>query len=367
MGAITCNMHEFLEMGVKEGASDWHIREGKNVFIRLNGDLLEIEGSLTTKEFLEATIKQICTEKDCHYYDETGDADFALQEEGVGRFRVNLHKQRGMHALTLRHIKSKVPDVKKMNLPEILLRIAENHNGIVLVTGATGSGKSTTMAAMIDHMNQTMNRHIITIEDPIEYVFEDKNCVIQQREVGLDVSTFDSALIHSLRQDPDVIVVGEIRNRDTFETALKAAQTGHLVVGTLHTQSASATISRILDLYKSEEREAVLKSLSQSLRASICQRLLQRVDGKGVVPANEILTGVPIVQKLLFEGRIDKLIAAIEANEKEGMMTFNQCFIKLVNKGIITREVAFESSDSPEALRMNLQGIFLNSAGGIIN
>ncbi len=367
MAITICNLHDVLEMGVREGASDWHIREGKNVFIRLNGDLLEIEGSLTTKEFLETTIKQICTEKDCNYYDQTGDADFALQEEGVGRFRVNLHKQRGMHAFTLRHIKSKVPNVKNMNLPEVLLRIAENHNGIVLVTGATGSGKSTTMAAMIDHMNQTMNRHLITIEDPIEYVFEDKNCVIQQREVGLDVCSFDSALIHSLRQDPDVIVVGEIRNRDTFETALKAAQTGHLVMGTLHTQTAAATISRILDLYKSEEREGILKSLSQSLRAIICQRLLQRVDGKGVVPANEVLTGVPIVQKLLFEGRIDKLVAAIEANEKEGMMTFNQCYIKLVNKGIITREVALESSDAPEALRMNLQGIFLNASGGIIN
>lgn len=365
MATIVSNLHEVLAMAVKEGASDLHIREGKNVFIRLNGDLLEIEGSLTSREFLEETIHQICVPKDRKHYEETGDADFALQEDGVGRFRVNLHQQRGMHAFTMRHIKSRPPDAKKMNLPPVLLDITENHNGIILVTGATGSGKSTTMAAMLNHMNQTQNLHVLTIEDPIEFVFDDNKCIFQQREVGLDANSFDSALIHSLRQDPDVIVVGEIRNRETMDMALKASQTGHLVMGTLHTQSATATISRILDLYKSEEREALLKSLSQALRAIICQRLIQKIDGRGVVPAHEIMIGTPLVGKLLFEGRLEKLSAAIDASEKEGMCLFNGSLLGLYNRGLISRDLALENSDSPEQLIMRMKGINVNS-GGIV-
>jgi twitching motility protein PilT len=248
----------------------------------------------------------------------------------------------------------------------VLRDIAESNNGIVFVTGTTGSGKSTTMAAMIAHLNTHKREHIITIEDPIEYTFTDNTCFIEQREVGLDAINFESALIHSLRQDPDVIVIGEMRNRETFETALTAAETGHLVISTLHTKDAAQSILRILDMFPNEEREPVRKSLSGALRAIICQRLLPKVSGKGVVPANEILINTPIVRKLIFENRLNKLSQAIEAGEEDGMMTFNSCLLRLVNEGLVSEETALHFSDNPQALRMNFKGIFLSDSGGII-
>jgi twitching motility protein PilT len=237
----------------------------------------------------------------------------------------------------------------------------------VFVTGTTGSGKSTTMAAMIAHLNSHKREHIITIEDPIEYTFKDNTCFIEQREVGLDAINFESALVHSLRQDPDVIVIGEMRNRETFETALTAAETGHLVISTLHTKDAAQSILRILDMYPSEEREPVRKSLSGALRAIICQRLPPKASGKGVVPANEILVNAPIVRKLIFENRLEKLGQAIEAGQEDGMMSFNVCLLRLVNDGLVSEETALQFSDNPQALRMNFKGIFLSDSSGIIN
>jgi len=248
-----------------------------------------------------------------------------------------------------------------------VLDIAVAHRGIVLVTGTTGSGKSTTLACMLEYMNEHDSRHIITIEDPIEYVFRDKNCIFEQREVGLDAINFQSALVHSLRQDPDVIVVGEMRKRESFDTALHAADTGHLVMTTLHTTNAPQTITRILDFYPHEEREQVRKSLAGSLYAIICQRLMPRAVGKGVIPGMEVMINTPVVRKLLFEGKVDKLPAAIEASRSEGMMSFNQCLLDLVNDGLITEETAMERASNPEALRMALKGIYLGSESGIIS
>jgi len=355
--------HDLLELGVNEAASDWHIREDAPVTIRIHGDLRAVD-FVTNKQFLDQATQQICTPKDLKKYEETGDADFALQEIGVGRFRVNMHMQRGKRAFTFRHVKGKPPSVESLGLPPVLNRIAENKNGIIFVTGTTGSGKSTTMAGMLNHMNNNMNRHIITIEDPIEYTFEDVNSIFEQREVGLDAITFDSALIHALRQDPDVIVVGEMRNRDTFETALTAAETGHLVMTTLHTSNAPQSISRLLDFYPKDERDSVRKSLSNSLRAIICQRLAPKATGVGVVPVNEILVNTPIVEKLIFENQIGKLDQAIEGGEEDGMMSFNSCLLNHVNNGNITEEIALTISDHPQALEMNLRGIFLNNSGG---
>ncbi len=360
-------LHDILATGVAENASDWHIREGSNVGLRVDGTLIEVDFA-TDRKFLEQAIEQMTAENHRRDFLEHGDSDFALAEDGVGRFRVNLHRQRGMIAMTFRHVKGEIPVVENIGLPKVLRKIAENHNGIVLVTGTTGSGKSTTLAAMIGHMNAHMNRHIITIEDPIEYNFPDQQCIIEQREVGIDCSTFDSALIHALRQDPDVIVVGEMRNRESFETALTAAETGHLVMTTLHTKDAAQSILRLLDMYPNEERESVRKSLAESLRAIICQRLVPRATGKGVVPVNEILINTPIVEKLLDEGRLGKLGQAIEGGGEDGMMSFNSRLLALVNDGVITEEVALATSDNPSALKMNLKGIFLSDAGGgIIN
>ncbi len=259
-----------------------------------------------------------------------------------------------------------MPDIDKLGLPEVVTKIAAEERGIVLVTGTTGSGKSTTLACMLEFMNRNIPRHIITIEDPIEYNFVDKKCIFEQREVGLDCITFDSALIGALRQDPDVICVGEMRNRDSFDMALTAAQTGHMVMSTAHTSNASQTIQRILDFYPAEERKQVRLSLASCLTAIICQRLMPRAVGKGVAPGLEVMVNNAIVRKLLEEDKISKLEQAIEGGASDGMMTFNQCLLGLVNEGIITEEVAMERATNPEALKMNLKGIFLNTSGGLI-
>ncbi|MCM8530779.1 MAG: PilT/PilU family type 4a pilus ATPase [Lentisphaeraceae bacterium] len=366
MAIVTSKLNSILVTGVQEGASDWHIREGSTVVLRVDGSLLEIEGFIPDKEFLMSAVRELTTEGMIEKFDETGDADFAFEEEGAGRFRANLHKQRGMVAMTLRHVKSNVPPLESLGLPTIIHQIAEMERGIVLVTGTTGSGKSTTMACMLEHMNNCKNRHIITIEDPIEYAFSDKKCIFEQREVGIDVITFESALSHALRQDPDVIVVGEMRDRVSLESAIAASDTGHLVMSTLHTANAGQSISRILDMYPHEERDAMRKALSENIKAIVCQRLVQRASGKGVVPCNEILINTSTIKKLILEDKINKIENAIAAGKEFGMMTFDQRLLELVNEGTITEEAALEKSNNPEALTMNLKGIFLGTDNGII-
>ena len=270
-----------------------------------------------------------------------------------------------MMALTFRHIKAKLPNFTDLGLPEVIQKIAADERGIILVTGTTGSGKSTTLAAMLEYMNCNFGRHVITVEDPIEYHYEDKYCVFEQREVGPDTSSFDSALIHALRQDPDVIVVGEMRNRDSFDTALTAADTGHMVMSTLHTSNAPQSIQRILDFYEEEERKQVRLSLASCLHAIISQRLVPKVGG-GRAPALEIMINTPVVRKLLEEDKLDKLASAIEAGEHDGMMSFNQCLLKLVNDSIITEETALDNATNPEQLQMNLKGIFLTTGSAIL-
>ncbi len=356
-------LHDVLSTGVEEGASDWHIRENRPVGLRIDQQLVELD-FVTDSEFVEQAVRQIMSPRLLQVYEETGDADFAFIEEGVGRFRANLHRQKGLMALTLRYVKGTVPPIEELGLPPVVLTVAERPRGIIIVTGTTGSGKSTTLACMIEHMNNTMSRHIVTIEDPIEYSFADNQCIIEQREVGLDTVSFNSALVHVLRQDPDVIVIGEMRDRTTFETAVTAAETGHLVMTTLHTQTAAQSVIRLLDLYPEEEREAVRRTLAVSLCAIICQRLVPRASGHGVVPAVEILINTPIVSKLIAENRLGKLPSAIEAGEEDGMMSFNRCLLNLVNEGIITEETALAASNNPQGLAMNLKGIFLSTDGG---
>lgn len=358
-------MHDLLAYAVENKASDLHIRECKNVQLRIDSNLVEVD-FVTDTDFFDAYVNQVVPEK-LDEFAVKGDLDFAWQEPEVGRFRVNLHMQRGYRAMTMRHVKSKAPSVKDAGLPEVIKQIAESRSGIIFITGTTGSGKSTTMAAILSHINTTMRKHIITIEDPIEYTFEDDKSFFEQREVGLDAITFDSALIHALRQDPDIIVVGEMRNRETFETALTAAQTGHLVITTLHTKTAAQSLNRILDMYPLEERDSIRKSMADMVQAIICQRLAPKATGKGVVPINEIMLNSPIVKKLIFDNRIEKIPQAIEGGEEMGMMTFNRCLLNKFNAGLITKEKALELSDNPQALLMNFKGIFLSDGGGIID
>ena len=355
---------DILKYAVGLGASDLHVREGKFVRLRVHSRLVETN-IMTDTYFFEKSFEQIIPEGRFDIFKKEGDLDFAWEEEGVGRFRVNLHRQRGNSAYTFRYVKGRAPTIKEVNLPEILKKIASFRNGIIFVTGTTGSGKSTTMAAMLDYINNTSEQHVITIEDPIEYTFQDNRSFFEQREIGLDAASFDSALIHALRQDPDIIMVGEMRNRETFETALAAAETGHMVLTTLHTKDAAQSISRILDMFPLEERDSIRKSISECLQAIVCQRLAPRAIGQGVVPINEILINTSIVKKLIFDNQLEKVPQAIAGGEEEGMMSFNQCLLKLAKNGDITEETALKFSDTPQQLQMNLKGIFLSS-GGII-
>lgn len=356
-------MHDILQAGVHAHASDWHIREGRPVGLRVDGNLVETD-FVSSREFIEKAVSEMMPPLFFEVFDRAGDVDFAFVEEGIGRFRVNLHRQRGLMAMSLRFVKSKVPAYTELGLPEVVLRIAETQRGIVFVTGATGSGKSTTLASMLEHINANFGLHVITIEDPIEYTFDDNKSIIEQREVGLDCTSFESALEHVLRQDPDVIVIGEMRSRVTFETALAASETGHLVMSTMHTTNASQTILRVLDMFPHQEREAIRRSLGANLNSIICQRLVQRASGRGVIPAVEVMVNTPIVSKLITENRMEKLPSAIESGADDGMISFNRSLLNLVNEGLITEQAALDTSNNPQALQMNLNGIFLNTDAG---
>ena len=312
-------------------------------------------------------MEEIATHEKWSWFLENKDQDFAYEIPGLARFRVNFMYNHFGPGAVLRIIPTNIKTIDDLKLPPVLREVCQYNRGLVLVTGPTGSGKSTTLAAMMDYINDTQSKHIITIEDPIEYTFQDNRSFFEQREVGLDASSFASALKHALRQDPDIIMVGEMRSRDTFETAIGAAETGHMVITTLHTKDAAQSINRILDMFPLEERDTVRKNLAGCLQAIICQRLAPRATGKGVMPVNEILVNTPFVRKLIFDNKLDKVHMAIEGGEKDGMMSFNQCLLKLVNNGDITEETAMEFSDSPQQLTMALKGIILSEAGGIIS
>ena len=269
--------------------------------------------------------------------EEEREVDFSYFIPGLGRFRTNLFQQRGQWALAMRHVKTHVASFEQLGLLEQIKQIAESPRGIVLVAGSTGCGKSTTLAAMIEHINGNSKKHIITLEDPIEFVFEDNQCVIEQREVGLDTLSFHHALRNVLRQDPDVIMLGEMRDALSFGAAMSAADTGHLVLSTLHTTTAAQSITRILDFFKAEEREQIRRQLAATLRSVICQRMVTTVENI-MAPALEIMINSPLVKKMIEENRLDKLAAAIETSGDDGMITFNQSLFNLVKSGRVAEK-----------------------------
>lgn len=359
-------IHDLLELGVSSNASDWHIKDGHPVVLRIEGSLVDTDFT-PDKECLDQILSDMVPSEDMiEKYNDTGDLDLSYVEDNVGRFRVNVHQQRGGPAFTLRHVKTNIMTLDELGLPEVLKRIAIAQRGIIILGGTTGSGKSTTLAAMLEHINLNFRRHCITIEDPIEYEFEDKKSVFEQREVGIDTDSFQQALIHVLRQDPDIIMVGEMRNRESFDAALQAADTGHLVMTTLHATTAAQSVTRILDFYDFNEQNSIRMALSINLHAIICQRLLPRAFGGGVVPGSEIMINTPMVRKLLEQGQLEKLPAAIENGREDGMQSFNQSLLALVNDGHITEEDALGAASNPEALRMNLKGIELKSGSQIL-
>ena len=354
-----------LKIAVEGGASDAHIKIGAPVIFRINRELVAVECPQPTAEWMNKIVETITPSHLKKRLEEDREVDFSYYIPDVGRFRTNLFQQRGQWALAMRYVRSHVASFEELGLLEQIKTIAETPRGIVLVAGSTGCGKSTTLAAMIEHINSNFKKHIITLEDPIEFVFEDNQCVVEQREVGLDTASFHHALKHVVRQDPDIIMLGEMRDDISFSAAMSAADTGHLVLSTLHTTTAAQSITRILDFFKADEREQVRRQLAGTLRAVICQRMLPTVKGN-LTPAFEIMVNSPLIKKMLEENRLDKLTAAIETSADDGMLTFNQSLFNLVKAGRVTEKEAMAKASNPQALEMNFKGIFLNEGGRIV-
>lgn len=357
--------HKILQTAVEAGASDVHLKIRNPVVFRIQRQLIAIDCPNPTAEWMDNVVEYLVPKHAKRHLEENREVDFSYHLPGVGRFRTNIFQQRGEWAISMRYVKATVPSFEELGLLPVLKKIAEAPRGIVILAGTTGCGKSTTLAAMIEHINANFKRHIITLEDPIEYVFEDNQSVIEQREVGLDTPSFHDALKYVLRQDPDVIMIGEMRDSISVQAAINAADTGHLVLTTVHSTNSSQVVTRILDFFKADERDQVRRQLATTLHAVITQRMVNKIDGM-ITPAQEILINTPIVRKLLEEGRLDKLPAAIETGVEDGMQTFNQALFNLVKEGKITEKEALSKATNPQALEMNFRGIFLDDGKRIL-
>ncbi|MBF0219859.1 MAG: type IV pilus twitching motility protein PilT [Gammaproteobacteria bacterium] len=330
---------ELLAFGVKEGASDLHLSSGMPPLIRVDGDIRKINVPPLQHSDVHGHIYDIMNDKQRKEFEESLEADFSFEIKGLARFRVNAFNQNRGAGAVFRTIPSKILSLEQLGCPPIFKKLSETPRGLVLVTGPTGSGKSTTLAAMVNYKNESEYSHILTIEDPIEFVHESKKCLVNQREVHRDTKSFSNALRAALREDPDVILVGEMRDLETIKLALEAAETGHLVFGTLHTSSAAKTIDRIVDVFPAAEKEMVRSMLSESLRAVISQTLLKKIGG-GRIAAHEIMVGIPAIRNLIRENKIAQMYSAIQTGSQHGMQTLDQNLKELLQKGLISLDGA---------------------------
>ena len=357
-------LHKYFRAMSKEGASDLHLKSGAPPHIRMRTKIFPAKSASLSGEEMEAMIREILTEPQLEAFRQYGSVDVAQELEGSDRFRINVFRQRGKISLAVRRVSREIPSFEDLHLPGQIAKIAEHHAGLILVSGVTGSGKSTTIAAMIEHINRTRPCHIVTVEDPIEYLYEDKKALVNQREVGIDVPSFDLALKYLMREDPDVVLVGEMRDLDTFQAALQAAETGHLVFGTIHASSASSTVARILDLFPPESRDLARQSLAFNLRAVICQKLLPcLVEKIERVPTVEILLVNPPSRQAIAEGRDAELPDVIRSCEQEGMQDFTKSLLELIEKEYVDPRVAYSAAPNPEELKMRMKGISASRAG----
>ena len=333
------DLSELLAFAVKNGASDIHISADLPPLIRIDGDIRRIKVDSLSSSLVHDMIYDIMLDSQRKEFEERWETDFAFELPNVSRFRVNAFNQARGPAAAFRAIPTEVLSLETINAPSIFRTLSDKHRGLVLVTGPTGSGKSTTLAAMIDYVNRNHKGHILTIEDPIEFVHHSRNCLVNQREVGRDTKSFSDALRSALREDPDVVLVGEMRDMETISLALTAAETGHLVFGTLHTSSAAKTIDRIIDVFPGGEKEMVRAMLSESLQGVIAQRLLKKTGG-GRVAAYEIMTGTPAIRNLIREAKVPQIYGMIQTGKEAGMVTMDQSLEGLVSRGEVEREVA---------------------------
>ncbi|MGI9035247.1 MAG: type IV pilus twitching motility protein PilT [Pyrinomonadaceae bacterium] len=351
---------DLLRMAMGFGASDLHLRAGSFPVIRVNGELRPAAGvdRLTQDETLEMAFSMMSNRQKMHFK-EVFEVDLGYSVSGLGRFRVNIFQQRNSVGIVARVIPDHIRNFAELGMPPILNKVADEQRGLILVTGTTGSGKSTTLAAMVDHINSSRNSHIVTIEDPIEFLHKDKKSFITQREVDVDTRSFAEALRGSMRQDPDVILVGEMRDLETIETALVAAETGHLVLSTLHTLDAQETIARIITAFPPFQQKSIRIQLAGLLKAVVSQRLMKTAKGRGRVPAVEVLVSTPLIRDyILHEDRTSQVRDAIAAGTSQyGMQTFDQSLFYLYQSGLITLEEALRGSSNPDEFRLRLAGI----------
>lgn len=357
-------LNKYFKVAIKTMANDIHMKVGQPPKLRIFGELKNTTGEILTPERMEELVYEIMSPAQKEAFATHGTLDFAHEVGREHRFRLNVFRQRGVISLVGRRVSAHVPSFEKLNLPPILGKVAESRQGLILVVGATGSGKTTTIAAMLDYITKTRSCHIVTVEDPIEYLYNDNKALVSQREIGIDVPNFEDALTYLMRQDPDVVFVGEMRDSKTVTAGMRAAETGHMVMGTMHSSNASQAVHRLLDLFPTNERELVRQAMATSIRAIISQVLLPSIrEGFDRVPAVEVLLATPPVRKLISEGREGDLPAVIRASQREGMQDLTENLCKLVQDGWIDPKDAYKYAPNVEELKMALKGIRATAEG----
>lgn len=340
-----------VQSAVEKNASDLHITVGIPPMLRINGQLIKYNDEILYSDDTEKLVRQLLSEKQFEELNEKGQIDTSYSRSGIGRFRVNAYKQRGSYAMAIRVIPLLVPTIDELGLPSILKDISRTNRGLILVTGPTGSGKSTTLASMVNLINEEKNYHIITLEDPIEYLHRHNKSIVNQREIGTDTNSFSEALRAALRQDPDVILVGEMRDLDTISIALTAAETGHLVLSTLHTIGAAKTIDRIIDVFPPYQQQQIRIQLSTVIQAILSQQLVPKADGSGRVAAVEVMIATPAIRNLIREEKVHQIENAIQTGGKFGMKTMDKALLELYNGGIITKETLLNQAVNLDHVR----------------
>ena len=357
-------LDKYFMAAVENRASDLHLKVGHPPKLRIQGQLRDTSGEVLSQERIEELVFEILSQPQKELFKQHGTLDFAYEVDGKHRFRINIFHQRGAISMAARRVESTIPSFEQIHLPKTLEKIADRAQGLVLVVGPSGSGKTTTIASMIDFINQTHSCHIVTIEDPIEYIFKDKKAIVSQREIGIDVKDFTEALTCLMRQDPDVVFVGEMRDAATVTAGMRAAETGHLVFGTLHSANASQAVGRLLDLFPQDERDMVRRALSLTIKAIISQLLLPCIkEGIDRMPVLEIMLANPQVRKLIAEGRESDLPGVIKACQEEGMLDITDNLCKLVLDGFVDPREAYKYAPNADELKMALKGIRATASG----
>ncbi|MBN1872280.1 MAG: PilT/PilU family type 4a pilus ATPase [Candidatus Omnitrophica bacterium] len=366
------NIHDMLKHMIKKDASDLHLKVGSFPILRINRALIPQENfERLTHDMILRIIDVIADENQKREFYEKNEVDYAYISNGIGRFRVNIFKQRGECGIVMRRIKEVIPTFEELNLPNVFEKIASQERGIILITGAASSGKTTTMASIINYINKHKNKHVMTLENPIEYIHRDIMSVINQREIGVDTDSFHEALRHVIRQDPDVIVIGEMRDRESVTTSVSSAETGHLVLSSFHAEDTVQAVRRMLDYYAETERNIMRGELANNIKAITCQRLVKCLDSYGkaegvkLIPATEILIVTPIVAKLIHDGKYNNIYKILQSGDG-GMHSFNMSLIDLFKNKKISKEEALSKSSNPEALKINLKGIYLDQDKAIL-